>query len=45
MGNSLHNKIYLGRQSTLGSRKVQAALALAVTIGITAVWYALRAYK
>ena len=27
MGNSLHNKIYLGRTPVLGSRKAQTAVA------------------
>ncbi|WP_267873775.1 hypothetical protein [Massilia horti] len=30
MGNSLHNKIYLGRHSVLSSRWVQVALAIGV---------------
>ncbi|HZX26227.1 MAG TPA: hypothetical protein VFF16_04110 [Telluria sp.] len=45
MGTSLHNKIYLGRQSALASRKVQAALALGLTIGVTVAWYALQSFK
>lgn len=32
MGNSLHNKIYLGRHSVFGSRRVQVALAIGVLV-------------
>jgi hypothetical protein len=43
MGNSLHNKIQLGRSSPLASRKVQAmlGLGLAVPVAIAIVWLAL----
>jgi hypothetical protein len=34
MGNTLHNKIYLGRHATFGSRRTQLALGLAVGAGI-----------
>jgi hypothetical protein len=34
MGNSLYNKIYLGRASVLGSRPVQVALAVAALAGV-----------
>lgn len=35
MGNSLHNKIRLGRQSPLASRKVQALIALGAVIPLS----------
>jgi hypothetical protein len=41
MGNSLHNKIQLGRVSPLASRKVQAMLALGFGLGIALTWLAL----
>jgi hypothetical protein len=34
MGNTLYNKIYLGRHSLLNSRRVQLALALGTCAGI-----------
>jgi hypothetical protein len=34
MGNSLHNKIYLGRTSLFGSRPLQLALAVGALAGI-----------
>lgn len=45
MGNSLHNKIYLGRASVLSSRRVQAALAVGACVSIGLVWLAIRALK
>lgn len=45
MGNSLHNKIYLGRTSMLASARVRAALALGVCASIGLVWVALRALR
>lgn len=41
MGNSLHNKIYLGRHA----RRVQAALALGACATIVLVWLALRVLR
>lgn len=35
MGNSLHNKIQLGRGSPLASRKLQTALALGLAVPLT----------
>jgi hypothetical protein len=35
MGNSLHNKIRLGRPSMLASRKVQALIALGAVIPLS----------
>ncbi len=35
MGNSLHNKIRLGRQSPLASRKLQALIALGAVIPLS----------
>jgi hypothetical protein len=43
MGNSLHNKIHLGRTSVLSSRRVQAAMLAAVFVTIGVVWLAMRA--
>jgi hypothetical protein len=34
MGNSLHNKIHLGRSSMLGSRRWQLALAFGMIVGM-----------
>jgi hypothetical protein len=34
MGNTLHNKIYLGRHTLFGSRRLQVALALGTCAGI-----------
>lgn len=45
MGTTLHNKIYLGRTSWLGSRRTQTALALGTLVGTGLVWIALRAMK
>jgi len=41
MGNSLHNKIRLGRSSPLASRKLQALLALSAAIVVS--WFILGA--
>jgi hypothetical protein len=45
MGNSLHNKIYLGRTSLLGSRRLRSLLALTVTVGIGLALMAFRSLK
>lgn len=45
MGNSLHNKIYLGRHSWFGSRRVVATLALGACVTIALVWLALRVLR
>jgi hypothetical protein len=45
MGNSLHNKIYLGRTSGMGSRRMQALLAVSVLVSIGLAWMALRGFK
>ena len=44
MGNSLHNKIHLGRSSVLASKPVQAAMAAAVFASIALIWVAIRMY-
>lgn len=44
MGNSLHNKIYLGRNSVLASRRWQMALGLGLLAGTALAWAALRAW-
>lgn len=43
MGNSLHNKIHLGRTSVLSSRRIQAAMLVGVFATIGVLWLALRA--
>jgi hypothetical protein len=45
MGNSLHNKIYLGRTTVLGSRRMQGLVALSALVGICLVWLAFRSFK
>jgi hypothetical protein len=45
MGNSLHNKIYLGRTSVLGSRRAQATMAIGTFMTIGLVWMAIRAFR
>ena len=45
MGNSLHNKIYLGRTSGIGSRRMQALMALTALVSIGLVWVAFRSFK
>jgi len=45
MGTTLYNKIYLGRNPLLESRRMQAALALGVLAGAGLVWAAVRALK
>jgi len=42
MGNSLHNKIHLGRTSVLSSKRFQAALALGAFASIGLVWIVIR---
>ncbi len=44
MGNSLHNKIYLGRTSVLGSLRVRVALALTACASIGLLWAVLQAW-
>lgn len=38
MSNSLHNKIYLGRQTGLGTRRVQRALLVGAILGVAGAW-------
>lgn len=38
MSNSLHNKIYLGRQSSPGARRMQRALLVAAILGAAGAW-------
>lgn len=45
MGNSLHNKIYLGRHSLLQSKRMQAAMLLGVAAGVGLAWMALRVWR
>jgi hypothetical protein len=45
MGNSLHNKIYLGRSTVLGSRRLHMALAFGVLAGLALAWSALRSLR
>ncbi|WP_168710125.1 hypothetical protein [Massilia sp. Mn16-1_5] len=43
MGNSLHNKIYLGRSTGFASRRFQGVLAVGAIVAAGLVWIALRA--
>ena len=45
MGNSLHNKIYLGRASVLESSRWRAVLLLGTCLCIGLAWLALRAIR
>ena len=47
MGNSLHNKIYLGRRSAalLSTKRVQALICVAAFASIGLIWLAIRAFK
>lgn len=45
MGNSLHNKIYLGRSSVLESTRWRAALLLGAVLSVGLAWLALRALR
>lgn len=42
MGTTLHNKIYLGRNTLLDSRRMQATVALGALAGAGLIWAALR---
>lgn len=45
MGNSLHNKIYLGRTSVLGSARWRAALVFGACASIGLAWLVLRTFR
>lgn len=46
MGNSLHNKIYLGRRSVaLSANRVQALICVAAFASIGLIWLAIRAIQ
>jgi hypothetical protein len=46
MGNSLHNKIYLGRRSAaLSTKSVHALICIAAFASIGLVWLAIRALQ
>ncbi len=46
MGDSLHNKIYLGRRSVaLSEKRVQAVICLAAFASIGLIWLAIRALQ
>lgn len=46
MGNSLHNKIYLGRRHVvLNTKRVQALLAIGAVAGAALLWVVLRTLK
>ncbi|SDG35520.1 MULTISPECIES: hypothetical protein [unclassified Duganella] len=46
MGNSLHNKIYLGRRSVaLSTKRVQAVICVAAFASIGLVWLVIRALQ
>jgi hypothetical protein len=45
MGNSLHNKIYLGRRLDLHNRGAVALMCIGAAAGLVLVLLALRAFK
>ena len=45
MGNSLHNKIYLGRSSVLASRRLRIALGMVALSGVGLALMVLRTLK
>jgi hypothetical protein len=45
MGNSLHNKIYLGRSTGFAMRRFQGVLAVGAIVGAGLVWIALRTLR
>jgi hypothetical protein len=45
MSTTLHNKIYLGRNTLLESRRMQAAVAFGMLAGVGLVWAAVRIMK
>ncbi|MFC0132299.1 hypothetical protein [Massilia eurypsychrophila] len=45
MGNSLHNKIYLGRTPFYASRRMRVILALTLAASIGLAWLAVRSFK
>jgi len=45
MGNSLHNKIYLGRSTGFASRRFQGVLAVGAIFGAGLLWIALRTLR
>ena len=42
MGNSLYNKIHLGRGSVFGTRRMRNAFMLGAAVGIGVAWFAWR---
>jgi hypothetical protein len=45
MGNSLHNKIYLGRTSVLASRGLRRVLTVGTLVALGVTWMAMRGLK
>lgn len=46
MGNSLHNKIYLGRRTVaLSTKRVQAMICIAAFASIGLAWFLIRAFQ
>lgn len=45
MSNSLHNKIHLGRQPFLGTRRLQRALLVTAIVGVAGAWLALGGWR
>lgn len=45
MGNSLHNKIYLGRASGLSSKRWRSLMAIGACASVGLAWLALRALR
>lgn len=45
MGNSLHNKIYLGRRPVLGFRRLRVVLGAGALVGVGVAWMVFRSFK
>jgi len=45
MGNSLHNKIYLGRGAVVAARTRRAGVALGLVLVVALSWYVLHAAR
>jgi hypothetical protein len=45
MGNSLHNKIYLGRRPVLALRRLRMVLGAGALVGVGAAWMVFRSFK
>ena len=45
MGNSLHNKIYLGRRPVLSARRLRVVLGAGALVGFGVAWMMFRSFK